>query len=201
MKELRYLASREGWKSFSEITEKSNKQIKHFADSIKQVIERGGTVSEMEKMYAQFEPQPPMSYEDFLQRYQDKLFDQFGTDEQRYFDYYDQNLDYFYGGQGSYELTIDEDCKQLGIAVGDKRLLDKAISLWEEGSKAQANVPAALCHTAGVALVVPHLRRPTLLDRERRLALHGEHRRSQHPRQRIRRHREIVLTFLPLRGR
>ena len=142
VKELRYLASREGWKSFSEITEKSNKQIKHFADSIKQVIERGGTVSEMEKMYAQFEPQPPMSYEDFLQRYQDKLFDQFGTDEQRYFDYYDQNLDYFYGGQGSYELTIDEDCKQLGIAVGDKRLLDKAISLWEEGSKAQANVPA-----------------------------------------------------------
>jgi hypothetical protein len=142
VKELRYLASREGWKSLSEITEKSNEQMKHFADSIKQVIERGGTVSEMEKMYAQYEPEPPMSYEQFLQRYQDKLFDQFGTDEQRYFDYYDQNLDYFYGGQGSYELTIDEDCKQLGIAVGDKRLLDKAISLWEEGSKAQASIPA-----------------------------------------------------------
>ena len=142
VKEKRFLASKEGWKSFEAITAKSNEQMKHFADSINQVIAQGGQVTEMEKMYAQFEPEPEKTYEEFLQRYNDDLFPQFGTDEQKYLDYYDRNAPYFYGGKGSYELTIDEDCKQLGIAVGDKRLLDKAISLWETASKAQANIPA-----------------------------------------------------------
>ena len=142
VKEKRFLASKEGWKCFEAITAKSNEQMKHFADSINQVIAQGGQVSEMEKMYAQFEPKPGKTYEEFLQLYNEDLFPQFGTDEQKYLDYYDHNAPYFYGGKGSYELTIDEDCKQLGIAVGDKRLLDKAISLWEEGNKAQASIPA-----------------------------------------------------------
>lgn len=131
IKEKRYLASKEGWKSFEEMTEKSNKQMQHFSDSLKDLQAQGKEIPEMYKPYLQFRPQPKQSYEEFLQRYNDDLFPQFGTDEQKYLDYYDKNRDYFYGGKGSYELSIDEDAKSLGIAIGDKKLLDAAIRLWE----------------------------------------------------------------------
>ena len=65
-----------------------------------------------------------MSYADMLKRYQGELFDLFGEDEAAYARYYRENIDYFYGGEGMYVLSIDEDVKSLGIPYNDKRLLD-----------------------------------------------------------------------------
>ena len=135
VKERRYLASKEGWKGFEAITKKRNEQMKLYSDSLKQLQAQGKELNEMEKMYVQFAPQPEQTYEQFLQRYNNDLFPQFGTDEQKYMNYFDENRDYFHGGAG-YSLTVDEDAKSLGIPVGDLRLLDKAISLWESNQDA-----------------------------------------------------------------
>ena len=91
----------------------------------------------MEQVYLNFTPQPPMAYADMLKRYQDSVFYMFGTDEQAYLDYYDTNKDWFYGGEGTYELTVDEDAKAWGIPNNDLRLLDKAISEWEKGGEVE----------------------------------------------------------------
>ena len=51
--------------------------------------------------------------------------------------YYRENIDYFYGGEGMYVLSIDEDVKSLGIPYNDKRLLDTAIRLLEKGKETE----------------------------------------------------------------
>ena len=73
------------------------------------------------------------SYEDFVKRYQKEIFERFGTDEKAYAEYYDSNKDYFYGGEGMYVLTVDEDVKSLGIPNNDQRLLETAIGMLEKG--------------------------------------------------------------------
>ena len=76
---------------------------------------------------------PLRTYEQYLLHYQGDLFEKFGTDEQAYQRYYDENRDYFYGGEGIYTLTVDEDVKSLGIPVREQCLLDKVIGMWEKG--------------------------------------------------------------------
>ena len=60
-----------------------------------------------------------------------RQFAQFGTDEEKYARYYDENAPYFYGGSGT--LVVDEDAKAWGIPNNDKRLIEKAISCLEQG--------------------------------------------------------------------
>jgi len=133
VKERRYLATRQAVKDFEEQDKESNKAMQQYSDSLKQLQAQGKELSEMEKFYVNWQPQPSRTYEQMLERYEKALYAQFGTDEQKYLDYFDENRDYFYGGQGFYELSIDEDAKSLGIPVGDMRLLDTAITLWETG--------------------------------------------------------------------
>ena len=77
--------------------------------------------------------QTPMTFEEYLSRYEKEAFDVLGTDIDRYPAYYDENLPYFYGGEGSYVLSIDGDCKEWGLDNHDPALLDKAISCLEKG--------------------------------------------------------------------
>ena len=94
----------------------------------------GDTLTSRERQMLNFTPQTPMSFEEFLKRYQRDVFDQIGMDWQAYSKYYDDNYDYFYStGIGTYVLLLDEDAKSLGIANNDKRLLDTAIKLLESG--------------------------------------------------------------------
>lgn len=81
------------------------------------------------------------SMADQLRFYQKKgIFEMFGEDEKEIQEYYDHNRDYFYGGgKESYTITLDTDVKGLGFANNDIRLIDRAISLWEQGiQKARA---------------------------------------------------------------
>ena len=104
---------------------------------------RGEKLNRREEMFLNYEPQPPMSYADMLKRYQGELFDLFGEDEAAYARYYRENIDYFYGGEGMYVLSIDEDVKSLGIPYNDKRLLILPSGCWKKGKRPKR--PTASC--------------------------------------------------------
>ena len=131
--ERKYIVSKENYNSYKEMIEKSNKQMKHLSDSLKKVIADGGKVSEEEKLYIKIgeNQQPVESYLDYVKQRAGNLYEKFGTDVDAYVKYYTENRPYFYGSVNSYEVELDEDAKSLGIANNDKRILDKAISLWE----------------------------------------------------------------------
>ncbi|MFR5703279.1 MAG: hypothetical protein ACLUD0_16335 [Eubacterium ramulus] len=66
------------------------------------------------------------------------MFEKFGDNEQAYKDYFDDNRDYFYGGDKVIYWMVDEDAKKLvGFpTMGYPGLLDKAIGCWERGEEA-----------------------------------------------------------------
>ena len=121
------------WETYKASLESFNNQMGHYADSIKAVHKAGGKLGEQEKMYLQWQPQPIPTHKEFLKEMAGPLYKQFGDDEAAYARYYEENTPYFYGSFGSYGLMLDEDAKSLGIPNNDKRLLEKAISLWESG--------------------------------------------------------------------
>lgn len=134
--ERKYIVSKENYNAYIKTTEEFNKQTKHLADSVKQVEAAGGKVSEMDKVYMQMaeHPQPIPSYIDYIKQMAGDLYEKFGSNVDAYVKYYTENRPYFYGNVNSYEVEIDEDAKSLNIANNDKRILDKAISLWESNT-------------------------------------------------------------------
>lgn len=136
VKELVYLSTRAAWE---ERLESDRQWEARILENQKKALEKqakGETLTREEQMDLGYQPQKPMSYEDFLKRYQKQLFEKLGTDEAAYAEYYKENYDYFYGGEGLYNLVEDEDVKSLGIPNNDIRLLDKAISMLENGMEA-----------------------------------------------------------------
>lgn len=75
------------------------------------------------------------SYAEWLKSREPVLFEKFGDNEQAYKDYFDDNRDYFYGGDKVIYWMVDEDVKSWGIPNNDIRLLDKAIGCWERERK------------------------------------------------------------------
>ena len=75
------------------------------------------------------------SYAEWLKSREPVLFEKFGDNEQAYKDYFDDNRDYFYGGDKVIYWMVDEDVKSWGIPNNDIRLLDKAIGCWERGEE------------------------------------------------------------------
>ena len=133
--EMKHRVSREVYDSFAEMTEKYNKQIKHIADSIKKKEAAGEQLTDLDKQYLMIaeHPQPNPTYEQFIQQQAGSLFEKFGTDVAGYEKYYTENMPYFRGTLNGYDLMLDEDAKSLGIANNDKRILDRAITMWEKG--------------------------------------------------------------------
>ena len=112
LKELKYLATRAAWQERVESDKEWVKLMLKEKEEAQAKQARGEELSEDEKRRLDYVPQPSMTYEDMLKRYQDSAFYMFGTDEQAYLDYYDTNKDWFYG-EGFYNLTVDEDAKAL----------------------------------------------------------------------------------------
>lgn len=77
-------------------------------------------------------PQPISSYIDYVKERAGELYEMFGTDVDKYSSYYTENRPYFYCKINEYGEILDEDAKSIGIANNDKRILDKAISMWEK---------------------------------------------------------------------
>lgn len=135
IKELTYLATMEPYEERVRWAEEAN------AEGVKKQAEararkaRGEELSNEDKYYLNFKPQKPMTLGQYLQRYEKEAYEILGEDLGAYPKYYSENRDYFYGGKGSYVMTVDEDCKAWGIPNNDKRLLEKAISCLEKGEE------------------------------------------------------------------
>lgn len=133
LKELKYLSSRRAWQEYAESNQVFDKQMKEMQKAALGKKAKGDSLTEREQMYMNYETPAPMAYEDFLKQRQNGTFEKFGTDEQAYLDYYNSNRDYFYGGEGMYNMVVDEDVKSWEIANNDIKLLEKAIDMWENG--------------------------------------------------------------------
>ena len=137
IKELTYLATMEPYEERVRWAEEAN------AEGVKKQAEarakkaRGEKLTNEDKYYLNFKPQKPMTLGQYLQRYEKEAYEILGEDLGAYPKYYSENRDYFYGGKGSYVLTVDEDCKAWGIPNNDKRLLEKAISCLEKGEETE----------------------------------------------------------------
>lgn len=135
LKELIDLARMEPYEERVGWTEESNREgLKKQAEA-RAKRARGEKLSEEESYYLKFKPQRPMTLAEYLKRYQKEAYSILGEDLAAYPAYYNENRDYFYGGQGMYSMVVDEDCKAWGIPNNDKRLLDKAIACLEKGEE------------------------------------------------------------------
>ena len=135
LKELKHWATRKACLESVEEYREWNLQMAEKKKQAEAKQARGEALTDEEQMVLRFTPQPEDSYEDMLKTNQGALFEKFGTDEQAYLDYYDANKDWFYGGEGTYQLVVDEDVKSWEIPNNDIRLLDKAIREWEKGGE------------------------------------------------------------------
>lgn len=140
-KAQKYLVSREAWEEGNRL----NEQFYHTTDSIQRAVKekaaRGEELSAAEKMYASMpparKPDAP-TYAQYVKRRQPQLYHVFGDDAAEYARFYDKNTPYMYPVDGGYSLDVDEEVRSLGIANNDIALLDKCISLLEEGGKEAA---------------------------------------------------------------
>ncbi|MDR1719791.1 MAG: protein-disulfide reductase DsbD N-terminal domain-containing protein [Dysgonamonadaceae bacterium] len=125
----------------------SNEAMSKMQNRAKEKQARGEKLDQIETISLSFKPSPPMTYEQYLRRTAGNLYDSFGTDLDAYGKYFDENYDYFYCEEGSYDLKIDADAKQLGIPNNDKRLLDEAIKMLESGKDTEKGKRILLRYT------------------------------------------------------
>lgn len=134
LKELKYLSSREAYDERLLSDQEFDRMMLERQKVALVKKEKGEKLTQIDEMSFDYKTQPSMTFEAFMKRSQKTRFDMFGTDSKAYVEYYDSNRDYFYGGEGMYNLIVDEDVKSLGIPNNDKRLLDKAIEMLEKGT-------------------------------------------------------------------
>ena len=71
-----------------------------------------------------------MEREAFEEKYMRREANKFGIKDLKDYRYFlEENMDYFYGGKGDFSFSVDTDLKELGIPVGDVRVLDKGVEL------------------------------------------------------------------------
>lgn len=133
IKEEKYLATMEPYEERVGWAVEANKLGEQMQKAAREKQERGEELTMEEEYYLNFQPQTPMTLDEYLQRYETEAYEVLGADLSKYPAYFDENTPYFYGGEGMYTLPVDEDCKAWGIDNHDVRLLDKAITCLEKG--------------------------------------------------------------------
>ena len=130
-----YAASHQSYENLLEAEREYADLMEKYKASAKEKQSKGEELEMMEQFALDFKEREPISYEGYLQERFPDLYVLFGTDETGYADYFTDNAPYFRPDPRGYGFIIDEDARSLGIPNNDIRLLDKAISLWEEGGK------------------------------------------------------------------
>lgn len=132
-KDQRQFVSRESY-------EQKQLSMKAFAEQAKKLQEeaiakqkKSEKLTQIDQFYLNYQESPEQSYDEYLQQIDQKLYKLYGTDIDKYIQYYDDNYDYFYAD--GYNLLIDESAKKLGIANNNKEILNKAIEVLEGNSK------------------------------------------------------------------
>lgn len=127
-----YLCNPAGYADYKKTIEGFNAQSRHQKDSLQNVVDNGGTISQMEEEIMSYPDMEIPSYEQFLQQQMGKDFEKFKTNTDAYAKYMKENRPYMYANFKQEDVTIDEDCKSLKIANNDKRILQKAISMFPD---------------------------------------------------------------------
>lgn len=137
VKELIYMADMKPYEERVGWTLKSNEEGAQKQIEVRAKKARGEKLTAEENYYLNFKLSTPMTLDDYLKRYHKATYVALGNDLEAYIPYYKENTPYFYGGEGSYVLVIDEDAKAWGIPTGDIRLLEKAIKCFEKGEEVE----------------------------------------------------------------
>lgn len=131
LKELEYYSTDECYAESIESNKKWQADMLEAQKEAKAKKERGETLSNIEEIYLNFTPQPDPTREEFAKRHMKEWYNRFGTDSKAFIKFLEDNKPYLYGGEGFYEVKVDEDCKSLGIGNHDLKLLDTAITMLE----------------------------------------------------------------------
>lgn len=137
VKELKYMASMEPYEERVGWTLEANEEGAKRQAEAKAKKARGEELTDEESYYLNFKPSEPMTLADYLKRYHKLAYVALGEDLDAYIPYYEENTPYFYGGEGSYNMQIDEDAKAWQIPTGDIRLLERAIRCLEKGEEVE----------------------------------------------------------------
>ncbi len=135
VKEMKFAASKASFDSKVDYYKFVADEQQRYYDEAKARIDRGEEVPEAQHTFVKnYQPMvlPEMKWEGLKGSVPADLYEKFGEDERAYAKYYDENTPYFYGGEGTMQLVLDEDCRAWGIANNDKRLLDHAITCLEK---------------------------------------------------------------------
>lgn len=131
---MKYLVTREAWEANNKANREFNKNVFETQKRAKEKLAKNEKLDEMENVYLNFKLEPEPTFSEYVKSRVPQLYHVFGDDSEEYTRYYDKNKPYFYGGGDmDYGVDIDEDVRTLGIANNDKRMLDKAITMLENG--------------------------------------------------------------------
>lgn len=144
IKELKYLASKESYDERVILNKEFNEMLKLEFETLKEKSKQGEKLSKYEQnLLSNYNPnasKEEYTYADHLKRYQKDLYNIFGENPDSYLKYYDENKDFFYGGEGSYKLSIDQDAKAWGISNNNKEILNKAIRGLESNKEVERSL-------------------------------------------------------------
>ncbi|MCF0165419.1 MAG: hypothetical protein HUJ92_09045, partial [Bacteroidales bacterium] len=113
------------------------KAILKMKEEIKAKKDAGETLTRDDEMILNMPPYNVISREQFVQRMLPAQFALYGTDYERYAEYFAGNDGYYFDDRAQGNVVVDEDAKALGIKVGDIRLIEKAIELLGDKSSAE----------------------------------------------------------------
>lgn len=97
LKELKELCTYESYEGRLKLEEDFAKSMLEEKKLAAEKKEKGEELSRRETAVLSYTPAPPMSFENYVKRYQRDFFDLFGTNTKAYHEFYDANHDYFYG--------------------------------------------------------------------------------------------------------
>ena len=138
------LVTREGYNDYVAMIEESNQSIAKVKKELQEKLDKGEEIDPNMAIYLQFPLQPIPRFRDFIKQQARDLYAVFGEDEAEYARYYEKNYGYFYCPDGEYYVKIDEEARYFGIPNNDIRLLDKCISVLEQGGEDVVDALAVL---------------------------------------------------------
>lgn len=131
VKGMKYTLSRKCWEEYCKTNDEYNQQMEEMKKETLAKKAKGEKLNQIEEISLIYQPMKNPSYAMFLKQREPEMYHFFGEETGLYVRYYEINYPYFYG-QG-FNLAVDEDARELGIPNNDKRLLDTAIRMLEEG--------------------------------------------------------------------
>lgn len=132
LKRMKYVLSKECWEDYCKTNNEYNQQMEGMKKEALVKKTKGEKLSQLEEISLVYQPMKNPSYAEFLKQREPEMYHFFGEETVLYERYYEISYPYFYA-QG-FKLVVDEDARELGIANNDKRLLDTAIRMLEEGN-------------------------------------------------------------------